>query len=181
MSIIVFDTETTDFLAPEIAGAARQPHMIEFACIKLNGELQEVDRLVILMNPKVPIPEAATKVHGYTDETVKSLKPFAAFWKQIATFFIGSTHAVGHNLLFDKNIVHWELIRIGKQMNFPWPPGAICTVEAIQKIKGHRMNLMDLYVELMGETFTGAHSANADVEATMKVFVRMVEKEMIKL
>jgi len=181
MSIIVFDTETTSLLAPEIAGADAQPHLVEFAGVKINHQLQTIDQLNFMVKPRVPIPEDATKVHGYTDETVKGMKPFAAHWRILADWFLGATHCVGHNLQYDKLVLSWELIRIGKQLNFPWPPGAICTVEEIQKLKGYRMSLSDLYVELMGESFHNAHSAVADVQATAKVFIKMVEKEMIKL
>ncbi len=181
MSIIVFDTETTSLLAPEIAGQAAQPHLVEFAGIKLEEQLAVVDKLTFIVKPPVDIPEDATKVHGYTNDTVANEKPFAAYWKRLANWFVGATHCVGHNLLYDKNVIQWELTRIGKQMNFPWPPGAICTVEEIQKIKGYRMTLTDLYVELMGSTFADAHSATADVQATSEVFRAMVTKGMIKL
>ncbi len=181
MTIVVFDTETTSLLAPEIAGADAQPYLIEFSGTKLSMDLIVIDKLNVMCKPKIPIPEGSTKVHGYTDETVKSLKPFAAHWKAIASFFIGTKYCVGHNLLYDKLVLNWELTRIGKHLNFPWPPGAICTVEEIQKIKGFRMNLQDLYTELVGESFTHAHSADADVAATVKVFTTMVERKMITL
>lgn len=171
--IIVFDTETTALLGAEASGAVSQPSIIEFAAIKFNLEGQRIDQVRIVMNPRIPIPDEATRITGYTDEMVKDMKPFAAHWKEIAAFWRDGTVCVGHHLMFDKKVLFWELVRIGKEMNFPWIETDFCTADECSKHFGHRKSLSDLHMHYFGETFTGAHTAIEDANATSRVYFKM--------
>lgn len=179
--IIVFDTETTGLLAPIAAGQEHQPYLVELAAIKLDDQLDITDHLLLRCKPPIDIPEDAIKIHGISNEDVSHCKLFVQELPRIAEFFLGSRYLVGHNLMFDKNVLYWELMRLGKVMQFPWAPGAICTAEVSQQYNGFRLNLMDLHIQLFGESFVGAHSANVDCDVTMKCFVEMVRREMIVL
>lgn len=179
--IIVFDTETTGLLAPIAAGQEHQPHLVELAAIKLNDQLEMIDTLILRCRPPIDIPEDAIKIHGISNENVADCQSFVQVLPRITEFFLGSRYLVGHNLMYDKNVLYWELVRLGKVMQFPWAPGAICTVEVCQQYFGHRLNLMDLHIQLFSQSFAGAHSASVDCDVTMRCFVEMVRKEMIAL
>ena len=181
MSIIVFDTETTGLLAPGAAALEHQPYLVEFFGIKLNEVLEVVGPYTFRCKPPIPIPEDAIRIHGITNNDVAECKPFAAHFNSLAHFFTGSEIVVGHNALFDKMVLHWELVRIGMDKSFPWAMQTICTAEISSQQKGYRQNLTDLHTELFGSAFEKSHSASADCEATTKCFLEMVEREMIKL
>lgn len=179
--LIVFDTETTGLLSPIAAGQEYQPHMVELAAIKLDDSLQEVDKLLLRMKPPIDIPEDAIKIHGIRNEDVANCNSFVQLLPDICDFFLGSRYLIGHNLMYDKTVLYWELLRLGKVMQFPFAPGAICTAEASMQQNGFRLNLADLHLQLFGATFSGAHSASVDCEITAKCFVEMVKQEMIIL
>jgi DNA polymerase III epsilon subunit-like protein len=82
-------------------------------------------------------------------------------------FIEGHDEVVAHNLSYDKSMVDCEMKRAG--LTVDWPE-LICTVEATEHIKGHRLNLTSLHELLMGEAFSGAHRAEADVRALANCF-----------
>jgi len=185
MNIIVFDTETTGLLQPMAAGLDKQPYIVEFQAIKLDYDchlgFRTIEELTFRCKPPIAIPEEVTRIHGITNDDVAESKPFAARFAQLTSFFLGSEILVAHNAMFDIMVTHWELVRIGKNFNIPWPPRTICTVEEIAKQKGFRMTLSDLHFELFGLRFDGSHTAHADCDATRKCFIEMVSKGMIAL
>lgn len=181
MTIIVFDTETTGLLAPIAAGQEYQPHLIDLYAIKLSDNLELIDTFTIRCRPPIEIPDEAIKVHGITNDDIKDAGPFSSVYLAISNFFLGSDYLVGHNLMYDKMVLYWELFRLGKVMNFPWSIRGICTAEASSQHLGYRLNLTDLHMKLFSESFTGAHSASSDCEITAKCFIEMVNREMIVL
>lgn len=181
MSIIVFDTETTGLLGPMAMGVELQPCMIEFHGIKLSFELEVIDTLSFRCKPPVPISEGASRVNGITNDMLVDAKPFAYYFNGLAEFFTGSLLAVGHNVMFDKVVLFWELVRLGMTLNFPWPYKSICTAETCMKQLGHRQTLTDMHERLFGRGFEGAHTASGDCEVTMKCFVEFVRRGVIAL
>ena len=174
--MILFDTETTTFVAPEAAPIGQQPRIVEYAAIKLNPyTLEEVARIEFLVNPKVKIPPDSTKVHGITDEMVANEPPFAGRYRQLCDFYGGQKSSVVHNSQFDYRVMYYELFRIGKQTAFPYPPLQFCTVELAIKLmnlkteRGDRVRLGELHEILTGQPHKDAHRAMADTEALVRV------------
>jgi len=168
-------------LAPGAASQEHQPYLVELFAIKLHsGLLNRIGDLHIRCKPPIDMPEQAIKIHGITDADVKAEPSFISIYDKLYDFFSGAEIFVCHNVGFDKMVLYWELYRRGKVLNFPWAKRDICTVEISQQMKGYRMTLVDLYIELFGEGFTGAHSASVDCEMTMKCFVELVRRELIK-
>jgi DNA polymerase III epsilon subunit-like protein len=174
------DTETTSLLAIDAADLAQQPHMVEISCIKTDYHFDIVSMFTTLVKPPIRIPFEVINIHGITDEEVANHKPFAGHYKLLAEYFLGVTCLVGHNLQFDKHVLEYELKRINKVTNFPWPPKNICTVEEAMKIKGHRISLGNLYFELFGQNFEEAHRAEADTKALVRVYKEMVNRQMVE-
>jgi hypothetical protein len=153
--MIVMDTEGTDLLKPDVAPLADQPHLVEFAGIKLdNASLKETGRLHFLCNPGVPLPELFTKITGITEAMVADKKPFAAHYHRLAQFFLGEDTMVAHNMGYDEGILKYTMLRLGKLLFFPWPIKHICTVEASAGIKNHRLGMAELHLMAAGKTNT---------------------------
>jgi DNA polymerase III subunit epsilon len=181
MNIIVFDTETTGLLAPVAGGVDNQPYLVEFYAIKMNRDFEPIDKLTFRCKPPIMIPEDAIKIHHISNNDVANCERFIAHFTNLAHFFLGTEVAVGHNLMFDTMVLHWELVRAGKQLSFPWPIRPICTAEISSQQMGYRQNLTDLHTELFGIAFEGAHSASSDCETTAKCFIEMVNRGMIPI
>jgi DNA polymerase III epsilon subunit-like protein len=181
MNIIVFDTETTGLLAPIAAGQEYQPYLVEFYGIRMTDKFEFREQLTFRCKPPISIPDEAIRVHNITDAMIADKQPFVQVLPELTHFFLGSHISVGHNLMYDKMVLYWELFRLGKVMNFPWSPGGICTAEVCSQQLGHRLNLTDLHMKLFGAAFSDAHSASVDCEITAKCFIEMVKKGMIVL
>lgn len=89
---VCFDTETTGL-------NNRFDRIMEFGAVKIvNGMVS--DRIDILINPEVPIPENIQKITNITNEMVKDKPTIKEVLPQILEFLKGSI-IVAHNLSFD--------------------------------------------------------------------------------
>ena len=181
MNIIVFDTETSGLLAPGASDLSFQPYMVEFAGIKFGNDFERLDTLTFRVKPPIPIPDDAIKIHHIRNEDVADCYSFGHWYRILGKFFQSSDIIVGHNALFDQMVIHYELMRIGRQLRFPWPMNLICTAEVSSQQHGFRQNLTDLHIELFGCGFESAHSAGVDCEVTAKCFIELVKRKVIEL
>lgn len=95
---VVFDLETTGI-------SCRIDRVVEISAIKVEKG-QITGEFTSLVNPGVPIPYAASKVNGITDEMVKDA---LAFDKVLEEFldFASDRVLVGHNIhSFDMNFIY---------------------------------------------------------------------------
>lgn len=178
MNYIVFDTETTGLVSPEPTNLSKQPHIIEFAAIKLDEDLKPIDQIEFLCDPGIPLSAQITKITGLTDRDVRGQKKFAEYYKELVQFFLGVEGLVAHNLAFDRDMLNIELRRMDCSWKFPWPHQHICTVEATESLKGYRLNLAKLHKEATGEDFEDSHRAMADTQALVRCF-EWLRKEKI--
>lgn len=179
MSIIIFDTETTGLIKPEINSLKEQPYITEIHCTKLNDNLDIIDEFDSLLKPGIPIPKFLEDKIGITNEMVKDAKSFADIYLPLAEFFQGATRVVAHNLPFDRSMLANELMRIEKVLQFPWPIEHICTVEKSMYLEQRRINLTKLHTYATGKEFDGAHRAINDVHALVLCYKWLVEEGKI--
>ena len=182
MNIIFWDTETTGLLQAETAPIGNQPYITELYAIKTDESCEAIGTYHAMFKPPITFEEHNAKGKGITDITgisnamLKDKNPFSSHWREIADFFLGTTTMVAHNLSYDRGCLHYELKRINRLQNFPWPPVHECTIEQSMSFKGYRLNLQALHEHLFGEGFTGAHRAQSDVEAMLKCYKKMNKK-----
>ncbi|MEJ2543502.1 MAG: UvrD-helicase domain-containing protein [Calditrichaceae bacterium] len=102
---VVFDLETTG-KNPEKCG------IVEIAAVKIeNGK--KIDEFHSLINPGIPIEEAAQAVHNISDSDVKSSPSIEEIWPKFEKF-IGRDLLIAHNgYAFDFKI----LDRVAKELN----------------------------------------------------------------
>ncbi len=171
MIITVFDWETTGLLKPEGNDIAVQPHGTQLYAIQIDEETEEtLVEIETYLKPPVPIPDFLVKQIGISNEMVANAPIFAELYQEIADVFFGSHMAIAHNLSFDKYILIYELMRIGKEFDFPYPPINFCTVEQSMHIRGHRLKNSELYEIATGREMQGAHVAKNDVLATYQSY-----------
>lgn len=118
------------------------------------------------VNPERPIPPAATAVHGITDDDVRECPPFRQIARSFLDFVEGADLAGFNVSRFDIPLLDREFRDCG--LDFGTGSRRVIDVMTIF----HRMEPRDLSAAVrffLGREHTGAHGAEADVEATAEV------------
>ena len=103
--LVVLDTETA-----ALRGA---PHLLEIGAVRIEqGEIQE--SFQSLVRPRVPIEEAATAIHGITEQEVLEAP---APEQVLASFldWLGDDWTMAHNAPFDARVLGYEHARAGRE------------------------------------------------------------------
>lgn len=172
--MIIMDTETTGLLKPSCAALEEQPRIIDFAAVKLDRCGAEIGRIEFLLYPSMSLPSEITKITGYTDADLKEAPLFVEMYSKLCSFFLGETSMLAHNMPFDKGMLLYELMRIGKETAFPWPMHQHCTVSMYaDEFSGHAggrgPKLVTLYEAKLGRKLEQKHHAMSDVEALVEI------------
>jgi len=189
--IFVFDTETTWFIDKKENDLTKQPRIIQFAGILWDLEdwkFKEVKRVNILINPKIPIPFASSKVHHIYDVDVKNADFIENKIDEFLSYINESDVIVGHNIEYDEEMIKLELKRLNEEYKYN-PKQVICTMKTTVDFCAIRWNwerykypkLWELHKKLFDEYFVWAHDAIVDVEATVKCFVELVNKWVLNI
>ena len=168
---LVYDVETTGLLLPSVADLDKQPHIIEFALIKVvDGEI--VSEHEWLINPGVPLEPVITKITGLKDEDLVDKPSFIEIISEIEKVFVGVDQLIAHNLPFDSGMLSTELRRVGR-VDFVWPKEMVCTVQETLHMRGHRIKLTDLYKMMTGNELNQTHRALDDVRALVEISLKL--------
>ncbi len=165
--MIIFDTETTDLLKPDVADLKAQPDIIEIAMIRLDDvTYEEIDRYGTLLKPSKPLDEETHKtITRLTNADLENAPTFLEIYELLCNYTIGEICIVAHNVIFDLGVLTVELRRIGKEYAFPYPPKQICTVNYTKHLSGRRLRLLELYERKMSKALAQTHRAMDDAEA----------------
>ena len=108
--IIFFDLETTGV-------DTATDRIVEISMVKIgvNGEKEVKTRRI---NPEMHIPEAATAVHGITDEDVRDEPTFKQIAKSLAKFIEGCDFGGFNSNRFDLPLLVEEFMRVGVDVDF---------------------------------------------------------------
>ena len=160
-----FDLETTGI---DIV----HDRIVEIAMLKLmpNGN-QEMK--VLRVNPEMPIPPEATKIHGIGDDDVRNEPPFRALAKTVMAFMEGCDLAGFNSNRFDLPMLAEELMRAGHELDLK--QRKLIDVLTIF----HRMEprtLTAAYRFYCQKDLTDAHSSAADTRATFEVLEAQLDR-----
>ena len=188
---VFFDTETTglpeDYEAPSSA-INNWPRMIQLSWITTDKDgaiISENDH--IIYPDGFIIPQGASKVNGITTEVARTngdpiKNVLESFMKDVEN----AEYIVGHNVSFDIHVVGAELIRMGKRDTLANKP-SICTMQstidfcAIPGYYGYKYpKLQELHKKLFNYEFEDAHNALSDIRATLKCFIELKKRNIIK-
>lgn len=167
---LVYDTETTGLLKPEVSDINQQPKIIEFAVAEIDEGYEIVAEHSWLIYPGEEITPEITKITGLTNDDLVGKPTFIEVLPEIEEAFMGVHRLMAHNLPFDMGMLTNELRRLGRQYAFPYPPNQVCTVQlANEMIYGRRAKLTELYEKTMGKPLAQTHRALDDVRALVEV------------
>ena len=122
-----------------------------------------------LVNPGCPIPPAATRVHGITDEMVATAPGFTAVIPQLESWILDTV--VGFNCrAYDIPVLEHEYQRCGQVC--PIHPDNVLDVMPLYH-HYNRRTLADAYRRYVGAELDQAHTALADAHAVAQVLLAM--------
>ena len=163
--IAFFDLETTGV-------SLSTDKIVEIAIIKIlpDGSRQAKRKRI---NPEMPIPKTASDIHGITDEMVKDAPTF----KQVANeikMFIENCDLGGYNSnRFDIPILMEEFLRAN--MDVDLSTRRMIDVQHIFYTMEPR-TLTAAYKFFCEKELVDAHSAEADIDATIEVFMAQLKR-----
>jgi DNA polymerase-3 subunit epsilon len=163
--IAFFDLETTGV-------NLSTDRIIEVAIIKILPDgTRQVKRK--LLNPGIPIPPETTAIHGITDEMVKDAPSFKQCGNELKQFIENCDMGGYNSNRFDIPILMEEFLRAGMEVDL-----SACRMVDVQHIfyKMEPRTLTAAYKYYCDKELIDAHSAEADVNATIDVFMSQIER-----
>jgi DNA polymerase-3 subunit epsilon len=162
--LIIFDVETT--------GTDKQRDQIIELCVQF-GVHDGAESRVWRVRPSVAISPGAEAVHGITMADLAECEPFAAVADEIRAIFAQAEVLVGYNLRFDIDMLQAEYMRLRQPLIELADKLIVDPFRLWQQCEPR--SLMDAHKRFVGGRFEAAHSANADVAATGRVLMGMLD------
>lgn len=163
--VVFFDVETTG-LDP------KYDRLIELGAVKIfpDGTRETFHQR---FNPQMRIPAEVSLLTGISNEAVAAEPTFAQLAPRVASFFEGADIA-GYNVArFDAKVMVEEYKRVN--MDFRLADRALLDVQTIFHLKEKR-DLSAAYKYYCNKDLQGAHSATADSNATLDIFLAQMQR-----
>jgi DNA polymerase-3 subunit epsilon len=157
--IVFLDLETTGI-------NVASDRIVELAFLKIHPDGKE-DEKQLRINPEMPIPENASKIHGIYDDDVKDCPTFKEVAKTLAHFLEGCDLAGFNSNRFDIPLLAEEFLRAGVDVDLK--RHKFIDVQAIFH-KMEKRTLGAAYKLYCNKSLEDAHSAMVDTKATYEVF-----------
>ncbi len=163
--IVFFDLETTG-VDPS------RDRIVEISTVKVfpDGHTETKTRR---LNPEMHIPEAATAIHGITDEDVAGEPRFREVAKSLAGYLEGCDLGGYNSNKFDVPVLVEEFLRAGVNVDFK--NRKFVDVQNIFH-KMEQRTLTAAYKFYCGKDLDNAHSAEADTMATYEVLMAQLDR-----
>lgn len=139
--------------------------IVEIALLKIYPDGREEEK-ELRINPEMPIPEQASKIHGIYDEDIKDAPTFKEVAKSLAKFLEGADLAGFNSNRFDIPLLAEEFLRVDVDIDFK--KRKFIDVQAIFH-KMEKRTLAAAFKFYCHEELQDAHSAMADTKATYDV------------
>jgi DNA polymerase-3 subunit epsilon len=170
------DISTLDFAAFDTETTGLRPHseaLVELAAVRFSLAGGPKEYFQTLVNPGIPIPWAATNVHGITDPMVSTAPSLAQVLPSFFRF-LGGAVPVAHNAPFDIGFLSLHGLRLG----FEPPTGPVLdscmfSRRVFPEQSSHKLESLVAAFGIQEGTF---HRALADAKSCMEVFRASVEK-----
>lgn len=165
MRFIAFDLETTGILP----GVDR---IVEIGAVRFNDNT--IDAVYsTLVDPKISIPEGASRVNGITDDMVSGKPTIDQLLESFAEF-CGDDILVAHNAAFDTQFLTESI----KKYEEKAPKGIILDTYSMAKkvfpgLPNYKLGTLVQHLDIKAETF---HRAEDDANYCGQLFIKIIEK-----
>jgi DNA polymerase-3 subunit epsilon len=166
-------TKPIAFIDLETTGVSLSTdRIVEIAIIKIMPDQSRVTKRKII-NPQMPIPQGAIDVHGITNEMVKDAPTFKEVANEVKVFIDGCDLGGYNSNRFDIPILMEEFLRAG--LNVDLSTRKMVDVQHIFYSMEPR-TLTAAYKFYCEKELVDAHSAEADIAATIDVFLAQLNR-----
>jgi DNA polymerase-3 subunit epsilon len=163
--IAFFDIEATGL-------DTAKDRIVELAICKLHPDYSR-ESWSWLINPQMPIPAASSAIHGIYDADVINEPTFLSLAPTINMIMADCDFGGFNSNRYDIPMLYNEFLRAGITLDY----SKIRFIDAGNIFKRQERRTLEAAVLFyMGYTMTNAHSAAADIEATVDVFEAMLNK-----
>lgn len=165
IAAVAVDTETTGL-------DAAKARILQIGAIGISGgRIEPGQRFDVLVDSCEPVPPAASRIHGITDDRRVGQPDFTAAWTRFRDF-AGERILIGHSIGFDLAVMERECRAAG----LPWSkPRALCTrllaTVANPNLADHSLEMVAAW---LGVEITDRHTALGDAVAAGEVFVALL-------
>ncbi|MDP5158980.1 MAG: 3'-5' exonuclease [Flaviramulus sp.] len=163
--ICFFDLETTGV-------NITTDRIVEISILKVFPNGKE-ERKTWLVNPEMPIPKEVVEIHGITDEKVANEPTFKVLAKEIHNIIKDSDLGGFNSNRFDIPLLAEEMLRA--DVDFDMKNRLTIDVQTIFH-KMEQRTLTAAYKFYCDKNLDGAHSAEADTNATYEVLKAQIAK-----
>jgi DNA polymerase III alpha subunit (gram-positive type) len=178
MIATVFDTETTGLIENPARKLDSQPEIISIAIQNVNLETGEIfDIYYKEFKPVKPLSKNIIEITKITNEKLESASPIMVDLPYIALRLMSAPLIIGQNIRFDMDMIELECKR-NKYSFFKWPK-ILDLVQNTIHLKGYRLSLTNLHLELFGTAFESAHDASVDCTITSKCAIELFKRGLL--
>ena len=165
LPVVVLDTETTGL-------DVSRDRVIEIGAVRLNaGDIKEIDTYSALVNPRMPIPPAASAIHRIVDDDVASAPDFTEAMAAFAEW-CGSPVIVGYSIGFDLAILKAEHERCGLDWQMPRHLDVSHLVHVLgPNLPNESLETVAAWLKL---EVTDRHRALGDAVLTAQIFMALI-------
>ena len=162
---IVLDLETTGL-------NVRHDRVVQAAAIAMSGaEILDTPKLEQLVDPGIPIPATATRIHGIADKDISGAERFPELAERLREILSGRV-VIGHHIGFDLAILRNEAARMGVAWTEPPSLDIALLVGALEP------SLPDVALETaashVGVDISDRHTAMGDSVAAAEIFSQLI-------
>ena len=165
LDAVAVDTETTGL-------DIKTARLVQFGAVRIrSGNVQVDQQMSRLVNPGIPIPPQASKVHGITAADVSDAPDFATLAPDVQQF-LGKAILIGHTISYDIAILAREHQIAGR----PWTPPRALDIRLLARLTtdaGPHDDL-DSICSALGVEIEGRHTALGDALAAARAFVALI-------
>ena len=167
MREIVLDTETTG-LSPDDGD-----RIVEIGCVELHNHLPTGEEFHTYINPNMPMPDGAFKIHGLSDEFLQDKPNIGDVLDSFLDFLDNSTLVI-HNAEFDLKFLRREMNLAGSKRELKNKVVDTLT-EARKKFPGSQASLDALCRRFkIDNTDRELHGALKDARILSKVYFELL-------
>lgn len=172
---VVFDTETTGTNTSDESKPLDR--IIQIGAIQLkNGKIVEESAMSQFINPEIPIPKAASDVHGIYDDDVKSAPVMEQVLKPFVNNYLNKKNGiiVAYNSQFDITMLNNAIKEHNAYSADTLKPkryfkviDPFLLIQRIHPYVGAQKRLSNQYRYFFAQNMENAHDAFADVKGTV--------------
>jgi CBS domain-containing protein len=165
LTAVIIDTETTSI-------DTNEARIVQIGAVSMRrGRIEEKLAFDRLVNPRIAVPEASSRIHGLTTADLDQAPTFAELVADFETFVRGHL-LIGYAIAFDLTVLKREYALIDRH----WFEPRALDIRPLARALGMVMPdySLDTIAAALGVEIEGRHTALGDARATAVIFTKLV-------